>query len=100
RLAQSADYLAPELMQPGRAPDPLSDVYALGCTLYCLLTGNPPFAGGNVQQKMQRHATEPIRPLEAFGIGPPLAQLVPYLMAKNPAVRLQSAAIVAEQLAP
>jgi len=100
RLAQSADYLAPELMQAGRSPDPLSDVYALGCTLYCLLTGNPPFAGGNLQQKMHRHATEAIRPLEAFGIGPPLAQLVPYLMAKNPAVRLQSAAIVAEQLAP
>ncbi len=100
RLAKMADYLAPELMQPGRAPDPLSDVYALGCTLYSLLTGNPPFAGGDLRQKFQRHATEAIRPLEAFGISPPLSQLVPYLMAKNPGVRFQSAAMVAEQLAP
>jgi eukaryotic-like serine/threonine-protein kinase len=99
-LAQMADFLAPELMQPGRVPDAQSDIYALGCTLYYLLTGTPPFAGGTAQQKMNRHATEAIRPLESFGIGPPLAQLVPYLMAKNPAVRFQSAAIVAEQLAP
>ena len=98
-LAQTADYLAPELMHPGKAPDPLSDIYALGCTLYAMLAGNPPFAGGSVQQKMARHAGEAIRPLELFGVPQPLAQLVAYMMAKNPAVRLQSAAIVAEQLA-
>lgn len=100
RLAKMADYLAPELLQPGRMPDPLSDIYALGCTLYCLLTGNPPFAGGDMQQKFHRHATEAIRPLETFGIQGPLAQMVPFLMAKNPAVRLQSAMQIAEQLAP
>lgn len=98
RLSQMADYLAPELMTPGRMPDPLSDIYALGCTLYAMLTGNPPFAGGNVQQKMTRHASEPIRPLEQFGVPQPLAQLALYMMAKNPAVRYQSAAIVAEQI--
>lgn len=100
RLAQTADFLAPELMQAGRTPDPLSDVYSLGCTLYTLLAGAPPFAGGNVLQKMKRHAAEAIRPLEAFGVPQPLSQLVSYLMAKNPAVRYQSAAIVAEQLGP
>ena len=96
---QMADYLAPELMHPGRAPDPLTDIYALGCTLYAMLAGNPPFAGGSLQQKMARHAGEAIRPLELFGVPQPLAQLVAYLMAKNPAVRYQSAALVAEQLA-
>ena len=100
KLAVTADYLAPELMQPGKVPDPLSDVYALGCTLYCLLTGSPPFAGGNVQQKMVRHASEAIRPLEQFGVPPQLSQLVAFMMAKNPAVRFQSASIVAEQLTP
>ena len=40
------DYLAPELAMPGKAPDALTDTYALGCTLYTLLTGMPPFAGG------------------------------------------------------
>ncbi len=98
-LVQMADYLAPELMHAGKAPDPLSDIYALGCTLYAMLSGNPPFAGGTIQQKMARHAAEAIRPLEMFGVPQPLAQLVAYTMAKNPAVRLQSAAIVAEQFA-
>lgn len=100
KLGQQADYLAPELMQPGKVPDPLSDVYSLGCTLYCLLSGTPPFAGGNVQQKMVRHASEAIRPLEQFGVPPQLAQLVAFMMAKNPAVRFQSASLVAEQLTP
>ncbi len=100
KLGQQADYFAPELMQPGKVPDPLSDVYSLGCTLYCLLSGTPPFAGGNVQQKMVRHASEAIRPLEQFGVPPQLAQLVAFMMAKNPAVRFQSASLVAEQLTP
>lgn len=100
RVSAMADYLAPELLAAGRVPDPLSDIYALGCTLYAMLSGNPPFAGGTVQQKMSRHAGEPIRPLEQFGVPQPLAQLVAYLMAKNATVRYQSAALVAEQLAP
>ena len=78
----------------GRLPDPLTDIYALGCTLYALLAGQPPFAGGSLQQKLARHATEPIRPLESMGVPQPIAQLVAYLMAKNPAVRYQSAALV------
>lgn len=98
KLAAMADYLAPELMHAGRLPDPLSDVYALGCTLYCLLSGSPPFVGGNVMQKMTRHASEAIRPLESLGVPQPLAQLVTYMLAKNPQVRYQSPAIVAEQL--
>jgi hypothetical protein len=100
RLVVKADYLAPELLAPGKAQDPLTDIYALGCTLYAMLSGNPPFAGGSVQQKMTRHAGEPIRPLEQFGVPQPLAQLVAYMMAKNATVRYQSAALVAEQLAP
>lgn len=100
RIAILADYMAPELCQPGRVPDVLTDVYALGCTLYALLTGNPPFAGGSLQQKLHCHAAEPIRPLEAFGVPPQLAMLVAYMMAKNPQVRLQAASIVAEQLTP
>lgn len=100
KLALLADYLAPEFLQSGKLPDPLTDIYALGCTFYCLLAGSPPFAGGTTEQKLSRHASEPIRPLEQFGVPQPIAQLVAYLMAKNPTVRYQQAAIVAEQLAP
>ena len=100
QLAVMADFAAPELAQSGKYPDPLSDIYALGCALYTLLAGQPPFAGGTPQQKFLRHASEPIRPLEQLEVPQPLAQLVAFMMAKNPAVRFQSAAIVAEQLTP
>ncbi len=99
RLALAADFLAPELAAPDCPPDALTDLYALGCTLYTMLAGTPPFVGGSIVEKMARHRTEPIRPLEPFGVPQPLAQLVAYLMAKNPAVRYQAAALVAEQLA-
>jgi serine/threonine-protein kinase len=97
-LAQS-DYLAPEFQIPGKMPDVLTDLYALGCTLYHLLAGHPPFPGGNTMQKVARHAGEAIRPLESYGVPQPLAQLVTFLMAKNPALRYQDAKTVADQLA-
>lgn len=70
QLIARADYAAPELAKAGC--DPLSDIYALGCTLYYALSGQPPFAGGDVPQKMARHATEAIRPLAAHGVPEPL----------------------------
>jgi hypothetical protein len=48
---------------------------------------------------MGRHATEPIEPLDSgFGVPQPIAQVVSYMMAKNPAVRYQSAVDVANAL--
>jgi hypothetical protein len=93
-----ADYLAPEFMQAGKTPDHLTDIYAIGCSLYELIAGKPPFAGGTIPEKMQRHATEAIQPLEAFGAPQSVGQAVAYMMAKNPAVRYQQAAAVVEQL--
>jgi serine/threonine-protein kinase len=94
-----ADYLAPELAQSGRAPDRLSDVYNLGCILYRLLAGRAPFAGGGFDLKMARHAGEAIVPLEQFGVERTLAAIVPYMMAKNPAIRYPSAQAVADAIA-
>jgi len=100
-LLEVADYLAPELAQPGKDPDVLTDIYALGCTLYEVLAGQPPFPGGNVNSKMGRHASEPIQPLDqTAGVPQPVAQVVAYMMAKNPAVRYQQATDVANALAP
>ena len=99
-LLARADYLAPEFLQHGKKPDALTDIYALGCSLYELLAGRPPFPGGDVHQKINRHANQPIQPLEQMGIPQPIAQLVTYVTAKNPSVRYQRVAQVAEQLTP
>jgi hypothetical protein len=99
QLSMAADYAAPELAQLGRPPDMLSDVYALGATLYRMLSGWSPFPGGDVAGKLSRHASELPPSLEQFGVPEPLAQLVGYLLAKDPAARYQTAAQVAEALA-
>ncbi len=99
-LLERTNYLAPEMSQTGRSPDVLTDVYALGCTLYALVAGRPPFAGGDMLEKMNLHATARIQPLEEVGAPPQLGQIVAYMMAKNPQLRFQEAANVAEQLTP
>ncbi|GIW93119.1 MAG: hypothetical protein KatS3mg110_1160 [Pirellulaceae bacterium] len=95
---QLADYRAPEYLQPGYQPQPISDIYALGCVMYQLLTGQVPFPGGTAQEKLYRHAREPIKPLEEQGVPRELARLVTYLLAKNPAVRTKDLQQVAQQL--
>lgn len=99
RTLAMADYAAPELQVPGAPPNVLTDVYALGCLLYQLLSGALVFAGGDAVQKMMRHGNEPPRPLAPLGVPPPIEQLVMYLLAKNPAMRYQDTNSVAEQLA-
>ena len=98
QLLLRSDYLAPEFTQPGKQPDVLTDIYALGCSFYQLLTGRPPFPGGDAPQKLGRHAAEPIQPLEPFGVPQQVAQMVTYMMAKNPGVRYQQIDTVVEQL--
>jgi len=96
----AADYAAPEMGVPGRAPDLLTDVYSLGATLYHLLSGRVPFPGGDARQKLTRHAMSPIAPLDPAGVPPELGQIVAYMMAKDPSLRYQNATAVAEVLAP
>ncbi len=97
-LLCKADYLAPEFAQPGKQPDKLTDIYALGCTFYHLLAGRAPFTGGDAPQKLGRHAAEAIQPLEQFGIPQSVAEMVSYMMAKNASVRYQDVSTIVEQL--
>jgi hypothetical protein len=96
------DYIAPEQATDAHAADIRADIYSLGCTLYDLLTGRPPFPDGTALDKVLAHTREQPRPLTALrkDVPPALARVVERMMAKDPARRYQTPAEVAEALAP
>ncbi|WP_020472064.1 bifunctional serine/threonine protein kinase/MFS transporter [Zavarzinella formosa] len=62
----SPSYMSPEQCRDASHVDPRADIYSLGCTLYALLSGKPPFQGTTIFELMAKHATEPATPLAAF----------------------------------
>lgn len=89
-------YMSPEQVL-GQAVDGRADIYALGCVLFALLRGEPPFIGQDV---LQRHlhdmppALSQLRP----GVPPEVDAMIARMMAKNPAQRFQTAAECATAL--
>lgn len=98
------DYAAPEQVEHAASVDGRADLYALGCTLYALLTARPPFHGPEHTtpfRKLQAHVHEPPPPMRGIRGDVPagVAALLARLLAKDPALR-PTAADVAEALAP
>jgi Leucine-rich repeat (LRR) protein len=98
----TADYIAPEQAADPRGTDGRADLYSLGCTLFHLLTGRPPFPEGSVSEKLHHHAVTPLPSLAAPrpDVPPGLPAVLARLTAKAPADRYASAAEVAAALAP
>jgi hypothetical protein len=98
-LLGTAAYLSPEQAQ-GRPVDGRSDLYALGCVLYELVTGAPPLAGDSSVAVAARQVTEqPIPPSDRNPrVSPALEAVVLTALAKQPAARYQSAAAMAQDL--
>ena len=89
----TAQYLSPEQAR-GDTVDARSDVYSLGCVLYEILTGEPPFVGDSPVAVAYQHVREdPIPPSQRHqGISPELDAVVLKSLAKNPDNRYQTAA--------
>lgn len=96
------DYLAPEQAEDAFKVDGRADIYSMGCSLYYVLTGRPPFPGGNALQKIMRHYTEEPVAVEQVNpsIPPAFAALVRKMMAKKVAERYPSMAAVRVDLKP
>ncbi|HPY24403.1 MAG: eukaryotic-like serine/threonine-protein kinase [Actinomycetota bacterium] len=89
----TAQYLSPEQAR-GERVDARSDVYSLGCVLYEILTGEPPFVGDSPVAVAYQHVREdPVAPSHKHsGISAELDAVVLKALAKNPDNRYQSAA--------
>jgi serine/threonine-protein kinase len=85
-------YMSPEQLTGARDLDGRSDVYALGCVLYEMLTGRPPFAGPTPQAVAMRHLAEPAPPVTAANpaVPPGIAAAIARALAKIPAERFGS----------
>lgn len=96
----TADYLAPEQALNSHDVDHRADIYGLGCTMYFLLTGQPPFNEGTLAQRIAKHQTEmpkPIRQVRADCPGE-LEGICVKMMQKDPKYRYQHGNDVAEAL--
>ncbi len=102
-LMGTPDYLSPEQAKNSHDVDHRSDIYSLGCTLYFMLTGKPPFlAATTLIDKLLGHTNDAPPPVRAARPEIPagLADVLDKMMAKKPADRYQTAAEVASALLP
>ncbi len=80
------DYISPEQAKDPRNVDVRSDIYSLGCTLYHMLTGEPPYPEGTVLQKLLDHqgkdVPDPAR--KNRRVSPALSAVVRRMMASDP----------------
>jgi serine/threonine protein kinase len=96
------DYMAPEQIRDAQKADIRADIYSLGCTLYYLLSGGPPFRAENLWDLYQAHHSMDAKLLNFVRPDVPgeLAALVAKMMAKEPERRFQTPSEVAQALAP
>lgn len=100
-LMGTVDYMAPEQAADPRAADVRSDVYSLGCTLYFLLTGQPPYRGDTPHAVLQAHQHAPLPALRAVRpeVGVGLERVIHRMLAKTPADRFPDMTALRKALA-
>ena len=89
------DYMAPESLDP-LAVDARSDLYGLGCILFELAMGHPPFTGATSFAVLEQHRKAPVPPMPS--VDSALKAVIGQLLEKTPAERIQSASALVEVL--
>jgi serine/threonine-protein kinase len=99
-IAGSPLFMSPEQALGDAKPDARSDIYSLGAVGYYLLTGRPPFESDKPIKVLFAHAHEPVLPPTKLlpGIPADLEQVILRCLAKKPAERFQSAAVLRDAL--
>jgi len=88
----TAQYLSPE-QATGELADGRSDLYSLGCLMYELLTGQPPFTGDTPVSIAYQHVSSPLTPASQIkaSLDTNLDRMLAVVLAKNPGSRYQNA---------
>lgn len=88
KVQGTRSYMAPEQIL-GKTLDERADLYSLGCTIFELLAGKPPFTGANANDLLNKHLRNAPPPLESTNnnVTPEFAALIRRAMAKDPAQR-------------
>ncbi|HQU44821.1 MAG TPA: protein kinase [Pirellulales bacterium] len=102
QMLGTPDFIAPEQILDAHKADIRADIYSLGCTLYYLLSGRPPFHATSLYEVLEAHHKREPTPLNLARPDVPmeLAAVVAKMMAKQPARRYQTPAEVARALTP
>ena len=97
KVLGTADYLSPEQAINSHDVDHRADIYSLGCTLYYMLTGQPPFPEGTLAQRIAMHQTKEPMAISKIRSDCParLVELAQLMMKKNVDERVQHASDVA-----
>jgi len=100
RVLGTADYLSPEQAIDSHNADSRADIYSLGCTLYFLLAGHPPFPDGLLAQRILAHQTRHPTSIVAKrpDVPPRFQAIIEGMMVKDRQVRTQTANLVVDQL--
>jgi len=99
-LIGTPDYMSPEQAVDSTTLDHLSDIYSLGCTLYYLIAGEPPYTGNTAMAILLKHRDAPIPSLAALRpeVPPALERLFHSMLAKQPEQRIQHMSEVVVEL--
>jgi serine/threonine protein kinase len=88
----TVDYMAPEQARDASLADVRSDIYSLGCTLYHMLAGRPPFAEGGIGERVYKHIAVDPPDIRQFNptVSPMLWTVMRRMLSKHPDDRFQT----------